>query len=92
MSVVMMQSDSRWSRRPVGAVRQAAVLLLVGWGALALTIAVLSGASAQQEWDVLVATALLGLFAAVLRPVFVAMAGCSAGPGSSRGGSCPRPC
>ncbi len=70
-----MPPDGIWSRWAVGAVRRAAVLLLVGWGALALTIAVLPGVSANQEWDVLLATALLGAFAAVLRPVFVAMAG-----------------
>jgi uncharacterized membrane protein YvlD (DUF360 family) len=55
-------------------VLHAALLLLIGWAALALTIAVLPGVSAEAGWDVLLATALLGLVAAVLRPAFVAVA------------------
>jgi uncharacterized membrane protein YvlD (DUF360 family) len=54
--------------------RQALVLLLVGGAALSFTIAVLPGVSAQAGWDVLLATALLGLVAAVLRPAFVTVA------------------
>jgi uncharacterized membrane protein YvlD (DUF360 family) len=48
--------------------------LLAGWGALALCIALLPGLSAGAGWDVLLAAALLGLLAAVLRPVFTAVA------------------
>jgi uncharacterized membrane protein YvlD (DUF360 family) len=56
------------------AVRHAALLFLIGWAALAFTIAVLPGVSAQVGWDVLLATALLGVLAALLRPAFVAVA------------------
>ena len=54
--------------------RHGALLLLVGWAALAITIAVLPGVSARASWDVLLAAVLLGLLAAVLRPAFAAVA------------------
>ncbi|MHA6616828.1 phage holin family protein [Pseudonocardia sp. DLS-67] len=46
----------------------------IGWAALGCTIAVLPGISAERGWDVLLATVLLGLLAAALRPVFVVVA------------------
>jgi uncharacterized membrane protein YvlD (DUF360 family) len=65
-----------WPERPElrAVVFRAVLLLLAGWGALAVTIAVIPGVSARAEWDVLLAAALLGLVAAVLRPVFTAVA------------------
>ncbi|GAA1209048.1 phage holin family protein [Pseudonocardia alaniniphila] len=68
-------SDWWPGRREFGAaVFRAVLLLLAGWGALALTIAVLPGVSARAEWDVLLAAAFLGLLAAALRPLFTAVA------------------
>jgi uncharacterized membrane protein YvlD (DUF360 family) len=55
-------------------VRHGALLLLIGWAALAFTIGVLPGVSAQASWDVLLPAVLLGLLAAVLRPAFAAVA------------------
>ena len=54
-------------RLHLAALRHAVLVLLIGWAALAFVIAVLSGVSAQAGWDVLLATLLLGLIAAVLR-------------------------
>jgi uncharacterized membrane protein YvlD (DUF360 family) len=64
----------RQRRLHVAALRHVAVMLLVGWAALAFTIAVLPGVSAQAGWDVLLATLLLGLIAALLRPVLAGVA------------------
>jgi uncharacterized membrane protein YvlD (DUF360 family) len=61
-------------RLHLAAVRHAALVLLIGWAALAFVVAVLPGVSAQAGWDVLLATLLLGLVAAVLRPVFATTA------------------
>jgi uncharacterized membrane protein YvlD (DUF360 family) len=58
----------------VAAVLRGVVMIAVGWAALGFTIAVSPGISAQGDWDVLLATVLLGLVAAVLRPAFVAVA------------------
>ena len=60
--------------RPRAAVRNAALMVPIGWAALGFTIAVLPGISARAGWDVLLATVLLGLVAAVLRPMFAAVA------------------
>ena len=70
-----VRADGWPGRRELGAgVCRGILLLLAGWGALALTIAVLPGVSARAEWDVLLAAAFLGLLAALLRPVFTAVA------------------
>ncbi|MFD0689090.1 alkaline phosphatase family protein [Actinomadura fibrosa] len=66
------------ARRPrTLAIRPGLVLLvlLLDWAALALTIAVLPGISADAGWDVLLAAVLLGLVAAPLRPLLAALAG-----------------
>ncbi|GAA3080099.1 phage holin family protein [Pseudonocardia yunnanensis] len=70
-----VRSDGWPGRREFGAaVFRVVLLLLAGWGALALTIAVIPGVSARAEQDVLLAAALLGLLAAALRPMFTAVA------------------
>jgi uncharacterized membrane protein YvlD (DUF360 family) len=61
--------------RPTGAeVRRLAVTLLLAWPAMAFTIWVVPGVSADVAADVLVATLLLGLLSAVLRPLLTSLA------------------
>ncbi|OLT05813.1 hypothetical protein BJF90_02425 [Pseudonocardia sp. CNS-004] len=60
--------------------RHRALLLLIGWAAPGITLAVLPGVSAQAGWEVMHAAVLLGLLAAVLRPAFAATSGSSTSP------------
>ena len=62
-------------RRPTwGEVRRLLVTLLLAWATLLLTIWIMPGISAEGRLDVLLAAVLLGVLAAVLRPLLAAFA------------------
>jgi uncharacterized membrane protein YvlD (DUF360 family) len=51
----------------------AVVVVLLSWGALGITTALLPGVSATNAWSVLIAAGVLGLLGAALRPVAAAL-------------------
>src|SRR5688500_15408904 len=79
--VHMAQSRARWSLRLLRArplnwpeVRRLTISLILGWLTMLFTIWVTPGVSADVAADVLVATALLGIVAALLRPLLTSFA------------------
>src|SRR3954471_18416594 len=77
----IMRSRSRWSLRSLrdrgltGAkIWRMTVTLILAWLTMAGTILLVPGVSASLAVDVLVATVLLGLLSAVLRPLLTSLA------------------
>jgi uncharacterized membrane protein YvlD (DUF360 family) len=76
-----VRSRARWSRRSLAErrlnraeIRRLTVTLVLGWLSMAFTIWVTPGVSAGPAADVLVATVLLGVLTALLRPILTSFA------------------